>query len=120
MQSRTNDAIVWLEKACGAEPQLPSAHAWLASAALSPNTGGTVDLTIFPASRENTGNFAYFACWEQPKGAEYRRDNSAYERIPGALEQGNFGSHQGIELGNQVLSGKELSLALFGICAKRK
>jgi hypothetical protein len=22
-----------------------------------------------------------------------------YERIPGALEQGNFGSHQGIELG---------------------
>jgi hypothetical protein len=43
-----------------------------------------------------------------------------YERIPGALEQGNFGSHQGIELGNQVLSGKELSLALFGICAKRK
>ena len=24
-----------------------------------------------------------------------------YERIPGALEQGNFGSHQGIELGNQ-------------------
>jgi K+ transporter len=22
----------------------------------------TVDLTIFPASRENTGNFAYFAC----------------------------------------------------------
>jgi len=43
-----------------------------------------------------------------------------YERIPGALEQGNFGSHQGIELGNQVLSGKELFLALFGICAKRK
>jgi TolB-like protein/tetratricopeptide (TPR) repeat protein len=32
VQSRTNDAIVWLEKACGAEPQLPSAHAWLASA----------------------------------------------------------------------------------------
>ena len=43
-----------------------------------------------------------------------------YERIPGALEQGNFGSHQGIELGNQLLSGKELSLALVGICAKRK
>ena len=41
-----------------------------------------------------------------------------YERIPDALEQGNFGSHQGIELGNQVLSGKELSLVSFGICLK--
>jgi hypothetical protein len=41
-----------------------------------------------------------------------------YEKIPGALEQGNFGSHQGIELGNQLLSGKELSLASVGICAK--
>jgi hypothetical protein len=35
------------------------------------------DLTIFPASRENTGNFGYFACWEQPNGAEYRKDNNA-------------------------------------------
>jgi hypothetical protein len=42
-----------------------------------------------------------------------------YEKIPGALEQGKFGSHQGIELGNQLLSGNELSLALDGIC-KRK
>ena len=24
-----------------------------------------------------------------------------YDQIPGALEQGNFGSHQGIELGNR-------------------
>jgi adenylate cyclase len=32
MQSRTNEAIVWLEKTRSAEPQLPSAHAWLASA----------------------------------------------------------------------------------------
>jgi hypothetical protein len=37
-----------------------------------------------------------------------------YERIPGALEQGNFGSHQGIELGNQVIVGKELPLASVG------
>jgi hypothetical protein len=36
------------------------------------------------------------------------------------LEQGNFGSHQGIELGNQLLSGKELSLVSAGICVKRK
>jgi len=42
----------------------------------------------------------------------------SYEIIPGALEQGNLGSHQGIELGNQLLSGKELSLALVDICAK--
>jgi hypothetical protein len=60
-----------------------------------------------------------------PVGSSQRVQNIGritvcYERIPGALEQGNFGSHQGIELGNQVLSGKELSLALFGICAKRK
>jgi hypothetical protein len=41
-----------------------------------------------------------------------------YERIPGACEQGNFGSHQGIELRNQLSSGKELSLASVGICAK--
>jgi hypothetical protein len=41
-----------------------------------------------------------------------------YERIPGALEQGNFGSHQGIELGNQVLSGKEHSLALLAFVLK--
>jgi hypothetical protein len=39
-------------------------------------------------------------------------------RIPGALEQGNFGSHQGIELGNQLLSGKEISLAFVGISLK--
>ena len=39
-------------------------------------------------------------------------------RILGALEQGNFGSHQGIELGNQLLSGKALSLALVGIFLK--
>jgi hypothetical protein len=39
----------------------------------------------------------------------------SHERIPGALEQEKFGSHQGIELGNQLLSGKELSLALVGI-----
>src|SRR6516225_8567853 len=26
-------------------------------------------LTIFPASRENTGNFGYLSCWEQPNGA---------------------------------------------------
>ena len=31
---------------------------------------------IFPASRENTGNFVYFACWKQPNGAEYRKDNN--------------------------------------------
>ena len=42
----------------------------------------------------------------------------SYERIPGALEQGNFGSHQGIELGNQSLSGKELSWRLVGIVLK--
>ena len=42
----------------------------------------------------------------------------SYEKIPDTLEQGNFGSHQGIELGNQLLSGKELSLASVGICAK--
>jgi hypothetical protein len=59
------------------------------------------------------------ACWKQPKGAEYRKDNSVL-RENSAFEQGNFGSHQGIELGNQVLSGKELSLALFGIYAERK
>jgi hypothetical protein len=41
-----------------------------------------------------------------------------YEKISGALEQGNFGSHQGIELGNQLLSGKELSLAFVGISLK--
>ena len=32
MQSHTNEAITWLERTCGAEPQLPRAHAWLASA----------------------------------------------------------------------------------------
>ena len=42
----------------------------------------------------------------------------SYEGISGALEQGNFGSHQGIELGNQSLSGKELLLASVGIRAK--
>jgi hypothetical protein len=48
------------------------------------------------------------------------RITMSYNKIPGTLEQGNFGFHQGIELGNQLLSGKELSLALVGICAKRK
>jgi predicted Zn-dependent protease len=32
LQSRTNDAIVWLEKARSAMPELPWPHAWLASA----------------------------------------------------------------------------------------
>ena len=32
VQSRTNEAIVWLEKARSANPALPTIHAWLASA----------------------------------------------------------------------------------------
>jgi Flp pilus assembly protein TadD len=32
MQSRTNEAIGWFEKTRSAEPQLSSAHAWLAAA----------------------------------------------------------------------------------------
>jgi TolB-like protein len=32
LRSHTNEAITWLQRTCGAEPQLPSAHAWLASA----------------------------------------------------------------------------------------
>ena len=32
LQSRTDEAIVWLEKARGANPSLPGPHAWLASA----------------------------------------------------------------------------------------
>jgi tetratricopeptide (TPR) repeat protein len=32
MQSHTNEAIGWFEKTRSAEPQLPSAHAWLAAA----------------------------------------------------------------------------------------
>ena len=48
------------------------------------------------------------------------RITMSYEKIPGDPEQEKFGSHQGIELGNQLFSGKELSLALVGICAKRK
>jgi tetratricopeptide (TPR) repeat protein len=32
LQSRTNEGIVWLEKACSANPQLPMVHAMLASA----------------------------------------------------------------------------------------
>jgi hypothetical protein len=60
-----------------------------------------------------------------PLGRSQRVQNTetitiSHERIPGALEQGNFGSHQGIELGIRLLSRKELSLALVGICAKRK
>ena len=48
------------------------------------------------------------------------RITMSYEKIPGDPEQEKFGSHQGIELRNQLFSGKELSLALVGICAKRK
>jgi adenylate cyclase len=32
LQSRTEDAIIWLEKARNAAPELPYVHAWLASA----------------------------------------------------------------------------------------
>jgi adenylate cyclase len=32
LQSRTEEAIVWLVKACSANPAVPSVHAWLASA----------------------------------------------------------------------------------------
>ena len=32
MQSRNGEAIVWLEKARSANPQLPMVHAWLAAA----------------------------------------------------------------------------------------
>src|SRR5262249_18495746 len=50
----------------------------------------TVDLTIFPASRENTGNFAYFACWEQPNDAEYRKDNNALRENSRRPRTGKF------------------------------
>jgi hypothetical protein len=39
-----------------------------------------------------------------------------YERIPGALEQGNFGSHQGIELGNQLLSVRSFHWRQLDLC----
>ena len=74
------------------------------------------DLAIFRASRENTGNFAYSPVGSSQMVQNIGRITMSYEKILGALEQGNFGSHQGIELGNQFLSGKELSLALVGIC----
>jgi tetratricopeptide (TPR) repeat protein len=32
LQSRTDEAIIWLEKACNANPGLPHTRAWLASA----------------------------------------------------------------------------------------
>jgi hypothetical protein len=32
VQSRTNEVIVWLERTRNAEPELPTARAWLASA----------------------------------------------------------------------------------------
>ena len=32
LQSRTDEAVLWLEKACGANPKQPFSHAWLASA----------------------------------------------------------------------------------------
>jgi adenylate cyclase len=42
LQSRIEDAIVWLEKACGANPELPYAHSHLASAyALRGETEGS-------------------------------------------------------------------------------
>jgi hypothetical protein len=36
----------------------------------------------FPASWENTGNFAYFACWKQPKGTESQKDYSVTKEFP--------------------------------------
>lgn len=43
LQSRIDDAILWLEKARNANPTLPGPHAWLASAyALSGNMSGAV------------------------------------------------------------------------------
>jgi hypothetical protein len=41
-----------------------------------------------------------------------------YERIPGALEQEYFGSHQGMKLGNHPFFGKELSLAVSAFVLK--
>ena len=32
LQSRCDEAVVWLERSCSANPQLPGPHAWLASA----------------------------------------------------------------------------------------
>jgi hypothetical protein len=52
-----------------------------------------------PASRKDTGNFAYFACWEQPNGAEYRKNNNLSRENSRHPRTGKFGSHQGIELG---------------------
>ena len=64
------------------------------------------------------GILPIFASWDQSKVQNSPKITMCYERIPGALEQGNFGSHQGIELGNQSLFGKELSWRLVGIVLK--
>jgi hypothetical protein len=69
----------------------------------------------FPASWENTGDFAYFASWDQSKSQNIPKITMCYERIPDALEQGSFAFHQGIELGNHSFSGKELSWRSVGI-----
>ena len=89
-------------------------QAWRSPARKTPDAY----LSNFPASWENTGNFAYFASWDQSKSQNTPKITMCYERIPGALEQGSFASHQGIELGNQSLSGKELSWRSVGIVLK--
>jgi len=65
-------------------PQPAELHPFRATAAhrlITPN---------FPASWENTGNFAYFASWEQPKGAKYRKDNSVLRESSRRPRTGKF------------------------------
>ena len=57
---------------------------------LEVHAGGPGDPTNFPASWENTGNFAYFAFREQSKGAEYRNNNNTLRENSRRPRTGKF------------------------------
>jgi tetratricopeptide (TPR) repeat protein len=74
LQSRTDEAILWLEKACTASPALPFVHIWLASAYALKGASERAAAELAEARRlRGEGSYASIArigaagSWREPK-----------------------------------------------------
>jgi len=75
--------------------------------------------TKFPASWENTGNFAHFACWEQSNGAEcLNKNNHLRENFPAPSNREISGLIRELNWEISHRSGRGLSLGLVGSYVK--
>jgi hypothetical protein len=76
----------------------------------------SIDLTISLLARKIQGILPFSPVGSSQMVQNIGRITISYERIPRALEQGNFGSHQGIELGKSVIVWQGAIIGRWHLC----